>query len=57
MGTDESPDYVTIVEAAKCLDMAPRTIERMVEAGSLTGFVRWDEVRARLLPVRRPHHE
>jgi hypothetical protein len=57
MGTDESPDFVTISEAAKCLDMTSRTIERMVEAGSLVGYVRWDEVRARLLPTRPPHHD
>ena len=54
MSADESPDYVTISEAAKCLDMAPRTIARMVEAGTLAGYVRWDEVRARLLPTRPP---
>jgi DNA-binding IclR family transcriptional regulator len=41
-------DFVTIAEAAKHLDMSERTVQRMVEAGTLVGYVAWDEVRAKL---------
>lgn len=48
------PDFVPIGEAAEHLDMTARTIARMIEAGTLTGYVDWREVEAKLLPVRRP---
>jgi hypothetical protein len=47
-------DYVSIAEAAKHLDMTPRTIARMIEAGTLTGYVDWGEVESKMLPVRGP---
>jgi len=31
-----------------------RTIERMIAAGTLTGFVDWEQVESKLLPARRP---
>jgi hypothetical protein len=47
-------DFVPISEAAKHVDMSERTIARMIEAGTLTGYLDWSEVEARSLPVRRP---
>ena len=47
-------DYVSIETAAQHLDMRPRTIERMIAAGTLTRFVDWEQVESKLLPVRRP---
>jgi hypothetical protein len=47
-----STDYVTVSEAAESLSVSGRTIQRMVEAGSLVGYVDWDEVRSKLIPVR-----
>jgi hypothetical protein len=47
-------DFVTIAEAAKHLDMSERTVQRMIAAGTLTGWVDWSEVESKMLPVRRP---
>jgi hypothetical protein len=46
------PEYITIAECAENLSMRPRTIERMIAAGSMTGFVDWDEVERKLIPTR-----
>ena len=45
---------VSIETAAQHLDMRPRTIERMIAAGTLTGFVDWEQVESKLLPARPP---
>ena len=45
---------VSIETAAQHLDMRPPTIERMIAAGTLTGFVDWEQVESKLLPARRP---
>lgn len=45
-------DFVTIAEAAEHLDMTPRTIARMIEAGTLTGYVDWEQVESKLIPTR-----
>jgi hypothetical protein len=45
-------DLIPIKTAAEHLDMSERTVARMVAAGSLTGYVDWDEVRSKLIPVR-----
>jgi hypothetical protein len=50
-------EFVTIAKAAENLSMSERTVQRMVAAGSLTGFVDWDEVRSKLIPTRRPRDE
>jgi hypothetical protein len=50
-------EFVSIAEAAGCVDMTPRTIEWMIAAGTLTGYVEWDEIEAKLLPARQPHHQ
>jgi hypothetical protein len=47
-----STDYVTISAAAEHLDMTPRTLERMIAAGSLTGYVDWSEIQSKLIPTR-----
>jgi len=52
VGIGVMAEFVTIKEAAEHLDMSERTIARMVAAGSLTGYVDWDEVGSKLLPVR-----
>jgi hypothetical protein len=39
-------------EAAAQLDMSERTIQRMIAAGSMTGYVDWDEIASKLIPVR-----
>jgi hypothetical protein len=54
---DAVAEFVSIAEAAECLDMTPRTIEWMIAAGTLVGYVEWAEVEARLLPTRQPHHQ
>jgi hypothetical protein len=52
-------EFVSIAEAAGCLEVTPRTIEWMIAAGTLVGYVEWAEVEAKLLllPARRPHHQ
>jgi len=52
MPREQLPDYVTIAQAAKDLDMTPRTLERMIAAGTLVGYVDWSEVVSKLIPVR-----
>ena len=39
-------------EAAAQLDMSERTIQRMIAAGSMTGYVDWDEIASKLIPIR-----
>jgi hypothetical protein len=50
------PDYIPISEAAEHLDMSERTIQRMIAAGTLTGYVDWSEIAPKLIPTR-PRHE
>jgi hypothetical protein len=45
-------DYISIQQAAEQLDMTPRTIERMITAGTLTGYVDWEQVVSKLIPTR-----
>jgi hypothetical protein len=45
-------NFIPISEAAEHLDMRPVTIQNMIRAGTLTGFVDWDEVQAKLIPTR-----
>jgi len=56
-GRSNAVEFVSIAEAAGCVDMTPRTIEWMIAAGTLTGYVEWDEIEAKLLPARQPHHQ
>jgi hypothetical protein len=37
-------DFVTIKKAAEHPDMSERTVQQMVAAGSLTGYVDWSEI-------------
>jgi hypothetical protein len=32
--------------------LSERTIQRMIAAGSMTGYVDWDEIASKLIPIR-----
>jgi hypothetical protein len=47
--------YRMVVDGAEHLDMKPVTIQPMIAAGRLTGYVDWEQLVPKLIPMRPRH--